>query len=347
MNSRELVVKTLKFDYPERIPRDLWYSSFIESSNKDGLNLVQKKFPKDIDWPLFTPGLSSIQKKSSFLPRSMFEIEAQVTGKYIEEWGSIIYCAEDGVAGEVKEPILNDWSKLNNISVPWDFLESTDLSHVNSSCENSDKFMLSGICARPFETLQFIRGVENVLIDIIINIKDIKKLLKIIHEFNLEHIKLWLKTKVDGIWLMDDWGAQDRLLIPPNLWRELLKPLYIAYCKMIHESGKFVFFHSDGFIEEIFDDVIEIGIDAISTQLFCMNIEELGRKYKKKITFWGEMDRQKLLPFGKPFQIQKAVSMIKKCLYEKSGGFIALCEWGKNVPQENIEAYYNSWNDLS
>ena len=56
--------------------------------------------------------------------------------------------------------------------------------------------------------------------------------------------------------------------------------------------------HSDGNITEIIPDLIEIGIDALNSQLFCMDIEELGKKFRGKITFWGEIDRQNILPNG-------------------------------------------------
>ncbi|GIX07793.1 MAG: hypothetical protein KatS3mg115_2196 [Candidatus Poribacteria bacterium] len=99
---------------------------------------------------------------------------------------------------------------------------------------------------------------------------------------------------------MDDWGSQTALLISPAQWREFFKPLYADYCRILHAADKFVFFHSDGHIEAIYGDLIEIGVDAINSQLFCMNIERLGRLYRGKVTFWGEIDRQGVLAFGTP-----------------------------------------------
>ena len=74
---------------------------------------------------------------------------------------------------------------------------------------------------------------------------------------------------------MDDWGTQISLLINPQIWREIFKPMYKDYCDLAHSKNKYVFFHSDGFIEQIYPDLVEIGVDAINSQLFCMDIENL------------------------------------------------------------------------
>jgi hypothetical protein len=142
---------------------------------------------------------------------------------------------------------------------------------------------------------------------------------------------------------MDDWGSQTSLLISPAMWREIFKPLYAEYCRILHKAGKFVFFHSDGNIEAIYPDMIEIGIDAVNSQLFCMNIEELGARYKGKMTFWGEVDRQHLLPFGTPEQVKNAVRRVRSALDDGNGGVIAQCEWGLKDPEANIEAVFEGW----
>lgn len=90
---------------------------------------------------------------------------------------------------------------------------------------------------------------------------------------------------------------------------------------------------------------MEVGIDAINSQLFAMNIEELGKKYKGKITFWGEIDRQRVLPFGTPKTVHEAVMRVRRALDDGTGGVIAQCEWGKNDPIDNIRAVFKAWNE--
>jgi uroporphyrinogen decarboxylase len=142
---------------------------------------------------------------------------------------------------------------------------------------------------------------------------------------------------------MDDWGAQRTLLISPKQWRSLFRPLYKDYCDLIHSAGKFAFFHSDGHITDIYPDLIEIGVDAVNSQLFCMDIEELGQRFRGQVTFWGEISRQDILPFGTPDDVRAAVRRVRAALDDGQGGVFAQCEWGIGVSAENVATVYETW----
>ena len=109
---------------------------------------------------------------------------------------------------------------------------------------------------------------------------------------------------------MDDWGSQKALLVSPDMWREIFKPMYKDYCDILRKKKKYAFFHSDGHIRAIYPDLIEIGVDAVNSQLFCMDIEELDREFGGRITFWGEIDRQHVLPFGSEEEVRAAVRRV-------------------------------------
>jgi uroporphyrinogen decarboxylase len=107
----------------------------------------------------------------------------------------------------------------------------------------------------------------------------------------------------------------------------------------------FVFMHSDGNIESIYPDLIEIGVDALNSQLFCMDIEKLGEQYAGKIAFWGEIDRQWVLPFGTTEEVRNAVKRVARVLLKnKRTGVFAQCEWGVKDPKENIRAVFEEWD---
>lgn len=87
---------------------------------------------------------------------------------------------------------------------------------MNRHCAKTDKFVFSGACPRPWERLQFIRGTENAMLDIMDpENPDVRGLIKLIHDFNLRELEFWVNTDIDAIGLMDDWGSQNALLIPP------------------------------------------------------------------------------------------------------------------------------------
>jgi uroporphyrinogen-III decarboxylase len=193
--------------------------------------------------------------------------------------------------------------------------------------------------------MQFLRRTEALMQDLALDKPNVIKLRDKVHAYNLETIKKWLQTDVDALWIMDDWGSQSNLLISPEMWRELFKPLYKEYCSLIHDGGKYVFFHTDGWVETLYEEFIEVGIDAVNSQLFCMDIEKIAQKHRGRITFWGELDRQHLLPFGTPQEIKQAVRRVRRALDGGTGGVIAQCSWGKNNPRENIEAVFEAWEE--
>jgi hypothetical protein len=342
MTGRERVKASLTFSNPDRIPRDLWALPAIALFALPAIALFRKKelddilrrFPTDVEGSQISPGSSEVTLKNT-----------ATVGSYRDDWGSVWHVGEPGVVGEVKEPALSSWDELKRFQPPWNTLKSKNMDYVNANCEGSQKFMLSEVTARPFERLQFLRGSENLYLDLGYNSKNLRKLVEIVHDFYIQEITLWCKSNVDAIFLMDDWGSKSSLLISPEMWRELFKPLYRNYCDLIHSYNKFVFFHSDGFIEPIFGDFIELGVDAINSQLFTMNIESLGEKYAGRITFWGEIDRQHVLPFASKGQVREAVRRVSSALQDETGGVIGQCEWGKNVSAENIAAVFEAWNE--
>ena len=144
---------------------------------------------------------------------------------------------------------------------------------------------------------------------------------------------------------MDDWGSQKSLLISPAMWEEIFMPMYKEYFSIAKKYGKKTFMHSDGYTLDIIPKLIEIGLDAFNTQIFCMELDKL-EKYRGKITFWGEIDRQHLLPNASVEEISNAVKSVHQSLYQ-NGGCIAQCEFGAGAKPENIRMVFETWDKLT
>ena len=334
MNSRERVLACLNFENPDRAPRDLWTLPYTTLFQREEYNSFLKEYPLDIGATQSCPGIDNEN-----------ENRYRKKGSYKDEWGSVWYVGEPGVVGEVKEPLIDEWSKLKSFKPPYEIIRDRDISFINDTCQKSEKFMLSDVTARPFERLQFLRGTEELYHDLAYGGLELSKLLEMVHAFYMTDIESWCQTDIDGIVFMDDWGTNTSLLINPSLWHEMFKPLYIDYCNLIHSYGKYAFFHTDGNVEEIFGDFIDIDVDAINSQLYVMDIEGLAKKYKGKITLWGELDRQHIQPFGTTEDVRKGVKRIRDAFDDGTGGVIAHCSWGKGDPTENIKAVYEAWDE--
>jgi len=112
------------------------------------------------------------------------------------------------------------------------------------------------------------------------------------------------------IWTGDDVGAQDALIMSPRMWRRFLRPRmaeFIATIKGINPRLK-VAYHSDGYIEPLIEDLIEIGVDVLNpVQPRSMDPAALKRRYGDRLSFWGTIDEQHTLPFGTPGDVAREV----------------------------------------
>lgn len=331
MNSRELVKKTLKFERPARVPRQLWLLPWANQTFPREVARLQREFPDDIIW---TP--VSLKQPPKTLG------DPYMPGIYRDEWGCVFENKQRGIIGEVKEPLVVSWSELDKVKAPEELL-SVDIAEVNTFCKSTDLFVLAGGGLRLFERLQFIRRTDNLFMDIAEESKGLYALIDRVHQFNIRQLELWMKTDVDGAMFSDDWGSQKSLLIAPDTWRRLFKPLYKEYIDIVHRHGKYMFMHSDGYIKDILPDLIEMGLDAINCQIFCMDVADIGRKFKGKITFWGEIDRQHILPNATSDEVGRAVQLVKSSLYH-NGGAIAQCEFGPGAKPENVYKVFETWN---
>jgi len=332
MTPRERLIRTLKHQPVDRAPRDLWALPGTVMDRQEEMQRLLARFPSDFEGPDARYGAG---RRCRGTPNEV--------GAYTDAWGCTWHVAERGVVGEVKEPPLADWSALASYRPPFELLDEADLSRVEAACAATDRFVRAGTETRPFERLQFLRGSEALFEDLAYGPRQLRELLAMLHDFYCREMRMWAASAVDGVSFMDDWGTQTNLLIDPATWRELFKPLYREYCQILHEGGKYVFFHSDGHIEAIYPDLVEIGVDALNSQLFCMDIEKLGEQFGGKVTFWGEIDRQRLLPFGTPEEVREGVRRVRRALDRGRGGVIAECEWGIGVPGANVEAVFDEW----
>jgi hypothetical protein len=316
---------------------------------------VIKRFPSDFTMPVDNSGVS-IGVWGSLVDTSRpdsptfaygHSLRAQgtpyIVGEYTDAWGVPWEVGEEGVMGEVKNPPIQDWRVLDHYSPPWEILETANWGEVNSFCAATEKFVVTPWGVNPFERMQFLRGSENLYLDLGYGSPQVSTLRDMVHDFFRKEIALWCQTDVDGVKFSDDWGSQRGLLISPSMWQVMFKPMYVEYCEMIHAAGKFAFFHCDGNISQILPDLIEMGVDAINSQLFCMDIEAIGSKYQGEITFWGEIDRQYIMPFGTPKEVRRAVHRVRRALDTGCGGVIAQFEWGKDVSRENVEVALEAW----
>lgn len=333
MTSRDLVKATLDFENrTKRVPRQMWTLPWALENAGDMVRKIQREFPDDI---VNAPAILKIPAIAVGDPYAV--------GEFSDEWGCRFTNIHRGVIGEVKEPLVKeeDWSDWENIHIPVELL-SFDIEETNAFCKSTDKFVISGCCPRPFEQLQFIRTTQEFYMDLMDPPKDMLVFMDKMFAFYCDLMEKWAKTDVDALSFMDDWGSQNGLLINPAAWDKYFRPFYKEFIDIAHRNGKKIFMHSDGNTLSIYPRLIDLGLDALNSQIFCMGVDKL-EEFKGKITFWGEIDRQHLLPNGSRKDVASAVRLVKERLWDH-GGCIAQCEFGPGAKEENVYTVFETWN---
>jgi len=183
--------------------------------------------------------------------------------------------------------------------------------------------------------------LENFLADMAGDPDFTRKLLNRIIEKNMVMLEnLLCATEIDGVLLGSDWGTQIDLIMSPDTWQEMIRPGEQKEYDLIHSYGKDVWVHSCGNVEKIIPSLVEMGLDVLNpVQPEAMDLETLKKQFGSKLTFWGGISTQKVLPFGTPDEVKEEVRRVRR-LMSPNGGYILSPSQAvqDDVPAENIMA---------
>lgn len=184
-----------------------------------------------------------------------------------------------------------------------------------------DLFRIFEIGFSLYERAWTLRGIENILMDFYVNPQFVHDLLDAICEFNLAQIERALEYDIDAFLFGDDWGQQHGLIMGYDLWKEFIFPRLKRMFDRVHQAGKYVMIHSCGDVDELFDDLVSIGLNCFNPfQPEVMDVFEILPRYRGRLAFHGGLSIQKTLPFGSR---EDVISEAKRLLdLGKYGGYI-------------------------
>lgn len=198
-----------------------------------------------------------------------------------------------------------------------------------------------------FERAWTMRGMENLFLDMVDAPGFVDALLDAICDYNIALVTRALEYDVDAVHFGDDWGSQRGLLMGPRLWERFIKPRLERTYRVVKDHGKFVTIHSCGKVQELFPQLIQIGLDCFNPfQPEVMDPFEMKRQFGDRLSFWGGVSTQRLLPYGTTDEVR---SEVRALIAEvgRGGGYI--CAPAHSIPAdakpENIIALIETVND--
>lgn len=157
-----------------------------------------------------------------------------------------------------------------------------------------------------YERAWTLRGLENLLLDFIDNPSFVEDLFSAICDYNLRQLDIALSHDIDAVYFGDDWGQQHGLQMGAETWRRFIKPVLAEMYGFVRRRGRYVFIHSCGDVDELFDDLIEIGVNCFNPfQPEVMDVPWLLAKYRGRLAFHGGLSTQRTLPYGTPADVRR------------------------------------------
>lgn len=234
--------------------------------------------------------------------------------------------------GVIENPLIPDLETMHYEFPPVDEVEIRRAMEEMLDTRE-DKFVSAGIGFSMFERAWSLCGMENLLMGMLTCPQQVETLLNGVREYDEKILDILLSYPIDAVYFGDDWGQQKNLIMGPALWRTFIKPQMKQLYEKAKNQGKYVLQHSCGDIWEIFDDLVEIGLDVYQTfQPEIYDVVKFKEKYgRDKLTVWGGISTQHILHSGTPTEVEAETRRIMKILGE-GGGLIAAPTHG--VPQD-------------
>jgi uroporphyrinogen decarboxylase len=206
-------------------------------------------------------------------------------------------------------------------------------------------FIIGDVELTMFEMAWHMTGLQKFMTDMAMGEPYVEALLDRTMEFSIAIGRRLVELGVDGIWTGDDFGAQNGMMISPDMWRRIFKPRMAEVFRQFRAVNPdvVVMYHCDGAIAPILDDLIEIGLDVfnpVQPDVPGHEPHELKARFGDRLSFWGAIDQQHLLPKGSPDEIDADVRAKIEALGSGGGYMVAPAHILQgDTPVENVEAF--------
>lgn len=203
-----------------------------------------------------------------------------------------------------------------------------------------DCFRQYGIGFSLYERAWTLRGMENLMMDFVENPQFVHDLLDMICDHNIARVKEAVKYDIDCVYYGDDFGQQSGLQMGYPMWKEFIYPRLKRMYGAVRNAGKYVFIHSCGDVDELFDDLIGIGLNCFNPfQPEVMDVFALMEKYRGRLTFFGGLSTQKTLPYGSVEDVRNETRRLLAVGANGSYIFSPAHAVEGDVPAENMVAF--------
>jgi uroporphyrinogen decarboxylase len=190
----------------------------------------------------------------------------------------------------------------------------------------NDYLVFGDIEVTVFSLAHQLVGMEKLLVDMMMGTEYVIPLFEACAEYQTQIGLRLIETGVDAIWFGDDFGTQTSLIIPPETFREQLKPYYKRMVDRFKEAKPDIIpiLHCDGAVADLLNDIHEIGFEVfnpVQPGVPGHLPHEMKDNFGELFAFWGAIDQQDLLPKGTDEELEHDI-IEKISILGKDGGYM-------------------------
>lgn len=338
MNDRENLLRTYRRTGPEWIPFSCNLPWPLWEALGDELDAVVARHP--VLFPNHEPG--TWRRRKEKVP------PYRIAGReYTDMWGCTWKTEHDGMTGVVVDsPLAEGWRLLDDYTPPdphtqltWGRIDWDERRRAVAAQKEAGRFTTGssdhGFC---FMRLYYLRGFENLMVDMAEEAPELQRLIDIIVRHYRFVTEQYAAMGVDMMACGEDLGTQTASMTGPRHFRRWIAPAYRRIFAPAREAGALVRMHSDGFIMDIMDDLLATGIDVINPQDLVNGVDALAREVKGRVSIQLDIDRQRIVVFGTPREIEEHIEHCVRTLGAPEGGLSLVCAIYPPTPPANVEA---------
>ncbi|MBI3985911.1 MAG: hypothetical protein HY343_03250 [Lentisphaerae bacterium] len=337
LTNRDNYLRNARFQTPEWIPAVVHVSDASWNECRGELEAVALRHPEF--FPAVKPGWRDYD-------RYVFRPGQRKDEPVTDVWGCVWISAQNGIEGTVHNAPLAEWDALETWRVPdanttgdrapadWKEIRES-MAAARRRQEPAQGWLQHGFL---FLRLCYLRGFENVMLDIAGDEPRLRTLIAGINVHNLTIVRNYLDIGIDLMEFPEDLGTQTSTFISPADFRKWLKPAYQQLMDPCKAAGVLVAFHSDGRTLDILEDQIAAGVDIVNPQDLCNGIDNLARTLKGKACIRLDIDRQTVLPFGSRKDIHALIEEEVRKLGDPRGGLEFIAGIYPPTPPQNVDA---------
>lgn len=331
---------------PDRIPCDYWGTAEVTARLLADLQCrseAEMWKALEIDKCVFLAPEHPRAKEDTWHIPSLFSVWNIKTAL-------IPYLDGMGTYEEAVDPPLRNATTLAEVDrFPWPSADDWNYSRLRDECMKWKEYPIVGASYEPFYLYCRLRGMDRALEDVVAAPEFVNAVMERIFDIHAGIVRRVLDAAgdlVDFIYVAEDLGTQQSLLMSPAAFRRSIKPWLAKMIDLAHARGALVFHHDDGAIRPLLPDLVEIGIDVLNpVQWRCrgMEREALAAQFGSSLVFHGGIDNQHTLPFGTPEEVRRQVLENVRIFGNGKGYVVCPCHnLQVNTPTANIVAMYEA-----